>query len=825
MTFNPTTGPETFLLSSDKPVRRRIALVLRTGLTGLTFLTLVATGGALAAFWGLTRDLTPIVTEALPALASANEMMRLVKTIDADARRLPNLEGDFAIETVRGQIETLTVALRATLDTLGEPRLPSPERVALEGIITQMEGTLHRLTALILERSQADAKLARRTQALVELRAQISAAAQGKGDGSAAQQAWTLMEASGLMLAALSSPDPRQIVDLSRAYGRQMDALAALTDAPLGHDEELLRDRTLGRLDALSDVFGLRLERQRLDVRIQGALRRLVVMDRLVQAVDEIAQALTRSSLDRATVLEQRLARLTQVMVWISVLALLSAAALLFFVNRRVVARMVSLQRGMHSHVVGDPLPLSTKGDDEVAAMAASFLHFVREVRAREARLEAQRQDLDQTMNELSDAYGVISSSIQYASSIQRAILPDETTLHRCFPEVFVIWEPRDVVAGDIYWCRPWGDGVLLLLGDCTGHGVPGAFMTLIANGAFHGAILEAPPGDPAALLARMHQLIQGVLIRDRAAAEGAPRLSAVDDGMEAGACFLNPDAGVMIFAGARFSLFVQDGETVEEIAGNRHGLGYRKVPHDATFTNVRLPISTSAWYILSTDGLIDQVGGERRRAFGKRRLREVLAGLDSLPPEARKAVILEALRAHQGDEMRRDDVSLIGFKGYGEALVADESWALTLDDALLTGVREIDEDHLKLFELVNRVGVVLARNDTERLARLISDLASYTHWHFRHEERLMQVHDYPGSAQHKREHDLLIQQTTALQARLASGDEHATDGLMDFLADWLRLHIQVMDKALGEYLLAFEAEKNDPAPSARETGRTGETQ
>ena len=84
----------------------------------------------------------------------------------------------------------------------------------------------------------------------------------------------------------------------------------------------------------------------------------------------------------------------------------------------------------------------------------------------------------------------------------------------------------------------------------------------------------------------------------------------------------------------------------MEEISGNRHCLGYRKVPHDAAFTNVRVPLAASTWYYLTTDGLIDQVGGERRRAFGKRRLREVLAQIQALAPQAQKAALENAFRS-----------------------------------------------------------------------------------------------------------------------------------------------------------------------------------
>lgn len=95
------------------------------------------------------------------------------------------------------------------------------------------------------------------------------------------------------------------------------------------------------------------------------------------------------------------------------------------------------------------------------------------------------------------------------ARRIQRSILPDQSVLNSVLPDHFILWEPRDVVGGDIYWTAKWGEGVLIVLGDCTGHGVPGAFMTLISTGAFERVLTEAPEGDSALMIQRMHQLIQ----------------------------------------------------------------------------------------------------------------------------------------------------------------------------------------------------------------------------------------------------------------------------------------------------------------------------
>jgi PAS domain S-box-containing protein len=261
-----------------------------------------------------------------------------------------------------------------------------------------------------------------------------------------------------------------------------------------------------------------------------------------------------------------------------------------------------------------------------------------------------------QAEQELRGAYEVISSSISYASRIQRSILPEEGMMAAVLSDYFVIWEPRDVVGGDIYWAGAWGSGFLLVLGDCTGHGVPGAFMTLISMGALERARSEIEGGDVGALLARMHQFVQITLSQHYAGGES-------DDGIELGACYFVPDEPEMTFSGARFELIISDGEEVTTVKGTRAGAGYRGIPYDQVYAETKIEMNPHQNFYLSTDGLIDQIGGEKRRAYGKRRFRELIRTMHDQPFEEQKQKILETLKDYQGPENRRDDVSLIGFK------------------------------------------------------------------------------------------------------------------------------------------------------------------
>jgi hypothetical protein len=180
--------------------------------------------------------------------------------------------------------------------------------------------------------------------------------------------------------------------------------------------------------------------------------------------------------------------------------------------------------------------------------------------------------------------------------------------------------------------------------------------MTLIAIGALDNALSEVPSGNVGALLQRNHQIMQVTLGQHEDGGES-------DDGMELGLCFFRPEIDVMTFVGARFELYeINKGELLVT-RGAKSGIGYRGIPYTQEYEeHVIADLSNKAFYMTS-DGLIDQVGGDRRRMFGKRRFRELLLRINEKPMADQKEAFYQALIDYQGKEKRRDDISLMGFR------------------------------------------------------------------------------------------------------------------------------------------------------------------
>jgi serine phosphatase RsbU (regulator of sigma subunit) len=335
-------------------------------------------------------------------------------------------------------------------------------------------------------------------------------------------------------------------------------------------------------------------------------------------------------------------------------LAMTLSMGLVFgLIVNRPLARLIAAMARFEDENV--PEKVDWRSSDEIGRVVYRYNAMLDREVGRVRELDDRHAETRALLGQLEEAYGIISDSIAYAVNIQRAILPAPQTLDSLVSDHFVLWEPRDRVGGDFYWCCRWGDGTLVLLGDCTGHGIPGAFMTMIASAGLRQALSTVPPGEVGTLAGILHASVQHALGQD---APTGPS----DDGLEAAIVHVSGDGSRLRYAGARIPLILMTEGVPRVIKGTRSGMGYRGIPRDQAYAVEDIPLAPGTTVYLTTDGLLEQVGGRRGRMFGKTRFLDLLAGIEGQPMATRKSAIHDALAAYQGDALRRDDVTVIGF-------------------------------------------------------------------------------------------------------------------------------------------------------------------
>ncbi len=270
-----------------------------------------------------------------------------------------------------------------------------------------------------------------------------------------------------------------------------------------------------------------------------------------------------------------------------------------------------------------------------------------------ESRVRERTQALEEAHARMVSVHRQLEASIQYASIIQQAILPDDALEQHLHHRYGVLWKPRDVVGGDFYVFRATERGYLLGIVDCAGHGVPGALMTMLARAIIDHALAREGAEDPATLLGNIDRQSRTLLPQDQLPAS-------IATSMDMGLVWVDPTAGTLTYAGAKIDLHASDGEQLETLAGHRRALGHRR---PARYENRVAPLRNGWTYTLCSDGFLDQAGGSDGFGFGNRRFRELLLAQAGRPLKEQMAAFEAALLAHQGDLAQRDDITLLAFR------------------------------------------------------------------------------------------------------------------------------------------------------------------
>jgi CheY-like chemotaxis protein len=249
-----------------------------------------------------------------------------------------------------------------------------------------------------------------------------------------------------------------------------------------------------------------------------------------------------------------------------------------------------------------------------------------------------------------------INSSINYATRIQKSLLPSHSILNFNLKNNFVIWEPIDRIGGDLYIYEECKDYILFGVIDCTGHGIPGAIMTMLVSTLIKKLKIETTYESPAMVIARLNEDIKEYLKQN--SIDGIS-----DDGLDIGLCSIKKDRTKLKYAGARIDLiYFEDGQQYK-IKADKQSVGYKRSSLDYEYKEHQLDIKGNQTFYLYTDGAIDQVGEENKFPFGNKRLLKLIEKTFEKPFYEQKQIILDTIEKYQGNQTRRDDITIVGFK------------------------------------------------------------------------------------------------------------------------------------------------------------------
>ena len=270
--------------------------------------------------------------------------------------------------------------------------------------------------------------------------------------------------------------------------------------------------------------------------------------------------------------------------------------------------------------------------------------------------LRAAQDILSEQNDQLEIQHQKITHSIRYAERIQRSVLPADSLMNKLFPEHFILYLPKDIVSGDFYWAAQKDKRRILAVVDCTGHGVPGAFMSIVGSNTLNELVNEKHVTEPAQILNQLHGGIR-------------QKLSQVEsqnhDGMDIGICSIDQhDDGSfrLMFAAAKQTLFVVRKGELLELDGDRKSIGGANAGDVRDFSTKELMLEKGDILYFTTDGFIDQNSPDRVR-FNKKRLKTLIEDVYQQSVQAQRKGFENALASHQQGAEQRDDITVIGVK------------------------------------------------------------------------------------------------------------------------------------------------------------------
>ena len=268
--------------------------------------------------------------------------------------------------------------------------------------------------------------------------------------------------------------------------------------------------------------------------------------------------------------------------------------------------------------------------------------------------IQKSNEKLARTLLDVEEKNQLIIHSIKYAKSIQSALLKPSLKYLESFPEEFILFMPKDIVSGDFYWTSRVGNKHLFGVFDCTGHGVPGAFMSVFFVSYLNEIVNRMKIVEPNLIMDQLRdKVIEGL--------EQKGNIMEVNDGMDGSLISYDPEKSEVHFAGAFSTMYIIRDNKIMEFRGDRMPVAYYKLTEKFSFQ--KIGIKKGDVLYLFTDGYADQFGGPRQKKMKPSIFRKILLEISTMPMDKQSQLLLDAHTEWKGDECQVDDITIMGIR------------------------------------------------------------------------------------------------------------------------------------------------------------------
>ncbi len=271
---------------------------------------------------------------------------------------------------------------------------------------------------------------------------------------------------------------------------------------------------------------------------------------------------------------------------------------------------------------------------------------------------ENSMKEIEKQKEELLYKNKNITDSINYAKRIQEALIPTEQYFQSIMPDSFILYLPKDIVSGDFYWINETKNKIFVAVIDCTGHGVPGAFMSIIGVELLRNITNIMGLNDAGEILNRLDKAVHDIFSKDV-----DDYMTNIKDGMDVSFCVIDKEQNTLQFAGAFSNLYLISDSKLIEIKGDRYTVGVGGDTETPLFNSHYISVEPDDMIYLFTDGYIDQFGGPESKKFKFRRFRHLLLNIHKLPLSEQKKQLYDSMADWRGQHEQVDDILIIGIK------------------------------------------------------------------------------------------------------------------------------------------------------------------